>query len=372
MRALRSCGHEPCLALLASALLGLFIFVGCGGPPGASQEEGATTSQAVQVVTVQARDLEVWRPYAGVLEPVRASDLPALTSGEVQRVLAELGDAVVSGQLLAEADPSKAALQRDQALADLRSAEASHAQAGAALRREEQLHQAGDISDAQLDAAVHQEATASARVEAARAALGMARLGLRDCGIRAPFAGVVTDRLVKQGQRVSPGTLAFRVADMRVLEARLAVGSAAAVFLRPGDPARLLGPLNGRPGEVLAVGREADGSSGQFPVLVRFENADGALLGGMSVEVELRVARHEAAMAVPSEAVVERSGRDVVFAVQHGLALSVPVEVGETVGEQVLVRGLEPGAQVVRRGAFNCSEGVPVEIVADGAAEGEP
>src|SRR5438445_811369 len=108
------------------------------------------------------------------------------------------------------------------------------------------------------------------------------------------------------------------------------------------------------PAMVARVVPTADRAKATVQVKVAFRSYDARVLPEMSAKVHFlprpsRVAVDtQPVLVVPGTAVVERNGRSVVFVVERGRAVEVPVVVGRQVGSSVAIReGLHPGVQVV-------------------------
>src|SRR2546425_453362 len=198
----------------------------------------------------------------------------------------------------------------------------------------------------------------------AQAALQSAQVALENTVIRAPFDGTVLTKNADVGEVVAPlAASAFSksavvtIADLRSLqvEADVAESNLEAVSLdQPCEIVLDAYPDVRYPAVVARIVPTADRAKATVQVKVAFRSYDARVLPEMSAKVHFlprpsRVAVDtQPVLVVPGTAVVERNGRSVVFVVERGRAVEVPVVVGRQVGSSVAIReGLHPGVHVV-------------------------
>ena len=244
------------------------------------------------------------RAYAEVGSPMTA---------RAARVLADSGDSVTRGQVLAELASPELGRQRVEYL----SARSRLELAEAALERKrglanEKILPVREVQEAEMAAAD------------ARAALRSAQAGLAAFGVQppspdeddaaspafrllAPIAGTVVERSVVVGQLLDPSAVAFRIADLSNLWLTVHAFERDAVRLRRGAGARLSFPaLPGQDftGVVTMVGREVDSQSRTVPIRIDVRNRSGVLRPGMSATAAVDVGTTGAAiLTVPVSAV---------------------------------------------------------------------
>lgn len=175
-----------------------------------------------------------------------------------------------------------------------------------------------------------------------------------------PRAGVVTSVLVTDGEWVDAGAPIATVASATRLTLRALLPATQASFApriadavistHGGEPVRL-SELGGR--LVSASSAAGNATPGYVPVYFTFDNSNPSVVPGTGVEVWLSTSPTEQAMSVPLEAVTEQMGQMFVFVRvdEHGY-VKRPVTVGHSDGQRVaILSGIEPGEQVVTRGA---------------------
>ena len=274
------------------------------------------------------------------------------------------GDRVRAGQVIARIEDADVKAQLAQAQANLQLSRAELHDAERSQGRERFLSDSGASSQASLDAAEARYQRVKAGIAAAEAAVDAAQVALENTVIRAPFDGTVLTKNADVGEVVAPlAASAFSksavvtIADLRSLQVEADVAESNLEAVSPGQPCEIVldaYPDVRYPGSVAMIVPTADRAKATVMVKVAFRSYDARVLPEMSAKVHFlprpsRVAADtQSVLVVPATAVAERNGRSVVFVVQSGRAVEVPVVVGRQLGSSLAIReGLHPGVQVV-------------------------
>jgi RND family efflux transporter MFP subunit len=149
----------------------------------------------------------------GSIEPKFSSNVGFRVSGRIERRLADVGDHVAAGQVLAELDAREQRANLDAAKAGLASAQALLTQASANFDRQTELLKSGFTTRQAYDQAQSQLRTQGAAVESAEAAVGTAQERLDDTALKAGAAGIITARNAEIGQVVPAGQTVYTIAQ---------------------------------------------------------------------------------------------------------------------------------------------------------------
>ena len=190
-------------------------------------------------------------------------------------------------------------------------------------------------------------AAAEARVAAAEASLRLSR-------IEAPFTGTITSVEIKSGDQVSPGTLAFGLADLSRLLVDVEVSEVDINRIQLGQPVFLnfdAAPERVYQGEVIEIGMAGMVVQGvvNFDVTVELTDPDEKIKPGMTSAVNIVVSQIEDVLLIPNRAVRVENGERVVYVLREGMIESVKVRLGvssETHSE-VIESVLKPGDLIV-------------------------
>jgi membrane fusion protein (multidrug efflux system) len=299
--------------------------------------------------------------------PGRDVKLGALVPGRLARMSVAEGDAVRSGQVLAEIEAGPTSDELVQAEATAREAEAAEQAASAKWKRTEELLGQGAASAQDAEQARATAISARSTSARAKAAVALARRKLTRTAIKAPFDGIVVAVLVRGGESVDGnGQPVLEVAATDPVELRVAAPPRDAAKLRTGMPAKL--KLEGLPverdGVVFAIAPAADAATGNVLVRVRANNPDQALRLGMLARASIAVAHHENAISIPTSALVPSAdGGLAVELVKDGQAASEPIAVSFTTDGRAVVSGLDGGEEVISEGGYSLPDGAKVEVL---------
>jgi membrane fusion protein (multidrug efflux system) len=317
---------------------------------GGKDEETAIPVEAARV----AREAMIAN-YTGTaaLEAEREAQVVAKTSGVLLKLLIEEGDQVEAGQVLAQLDPERAQLELARAEASLRRLENDH-------RRAQELYATKLISSEAHDKVRFD-------LDTQRAAYDLAKLELSYTRIQAPIDGVLSERMVKEGNLIQLHQGLFRIDDFDPLLAVLNVPERELSTLKPGLAVTMsVDALPGRTfgGKVARVSPVVDAATGTFRVTCEFRDDSGSLKSGMFGRLDVVYDERADALVIPREALIEEDGETAVYTVKDGVAHRQPVSIGYSTGSKVEIReGLAEGDQVVTVGRAAVREGTKVTII---------
>ena len=315
---------------------------------------------------------------SGYVTARRIATVSSKITGKVSEVLIEEGQRVAADEVLARLDATDAQAQLALSQAQLASSQSQLDEARAqlllaerTLTRQRELAQQQLVAKSALDAAVADRDSRAARlgslqraVKVANNQLDIARIGVDNAVIRAPFAGVIVAKAAQPGEMISPvsagggsirtgiGTLV----DMDSLEVQVDVNEAYIGRVTPKMPVEAV--LNAYPdwkipAEVIAIVPTADRSKATVKVRIALKSKDPRIVPDMGVRVSFLEERSADApprvgVWVPSRAVATADGKAQVFVVVDGKAKAVAVIAGETRdADQLLTGGLKGGETVV-------------------------
>jgi len=397
------------IAVLSVALLGGLWTLGY--LPRAARTRQLTTGaqrqlQSVPSVTVvpakeAPAEMEISLPGA-TIQAEMETPVFARADGYVKRWLADIGDRVKAGQILAEIDSpeldqqireTEAGLKRAQSA--WRQAQAAHQQALANLRlaevtakRWETLvakgvlsKQDGDEKRSAYEARQADAAAAEANVQAAGDNIAAAEATLQRlrelqsfCLVRAPFKGVITARNVDVGTLVTAGSASslremFRIAQIETLRVFVNVPQSEAPSIRRGLPCLVeVEEYRGRrfPGQVSRTSNSLDPASRTLLTEVQIQNPGGLLLPGMYATVRFKLLRENPPLLIPSAAFRNTAKGPIVATLRDGSRIHiVPVKLGRDYGAEIeVLEGLKAGQEVITNLTDEIAENAQVRRIA--------
>jgi cobalt-zinc-cadmium efflux system membrane fusion protein len=299
------------------------------------------------------------------------------TNGLVRSVLVNLGDAVKKGQVLARfhADEVReerakyrtavSELQRLQAAATLTKRNSDRAQSLLDLK----AGSVQQVDQARQDVVAAEAAVKNAQTEVERTTdvleddLGVsveARAGNEEADlvpILAPFGGLVLEKNVTPGGTIAPGQDAFVIGDLSEVWMLASVRQENLAQLRVGQPATVTLPGVADEqftGTITNLGQEFNPTTRVMQVRIVLNNPGQRLRPEMLANADLPVGQTASVLTVPSDAVQQIDGQDVVFVRTAPDRFTVrPVHVGATLnGKTPVLEGLKAEEQVVVHGSF--------------------
>lgn len=393
---------RPALSGGVLFLLGSLGLVGCSpqaGPEPAAKAKASVPPVAVEVLTVEPREVVQGVDVVGTLTPKSQAEVKSEVPGKLTDVLVTEWVRVSRGQPLARVDARELDTGVDRAKAGVEAARAAEESAKAlvlearvAAERAEreyqrlvQLKEAGLATQQSLDdgltardASKARIASAQAQVAAARAQVGVvaedvrnAQTRLSKATIRAPMNGVISERLVSVGDSTGDRAL-FRIVDPTVLELTVSVPSRELTAVRVGQPLTFTTdavPGQVFTGKVMHVNPSADPADRSVRVSAEVPNASERLKGGLFVKGRIVTGRRTG-IEVPRSALLgwdAGAGHAYVFVADRGVARRRAVRTGAASEDRVEISdGVAAGEAVVTRGAFNLKDGDPLLLPVPG------
>jgi HlyD family secretion protein len=334
-------------------LIGVGIVVILGALAFANIKFKRQEGTAVNVETVQTRDLQAIVSASGKIQPQRLVNISADTMGRVTNLAIEEGQRVTKGQFLLQIDPRNLTSAYNQTQASLAAArsqmeqlrvasdsnKAALKQAQDAFTRQQQLWKQGLTTKEALDNAENQlkirqaEATASERqIETQRmrmqqeeASLENARYNLSKVRIESPITGIITRRNIEEGETVvvgtmnNAGTVLLTVADMSVIEAEVEVDETDIPSVQLGQKAKIT--IDAMPGKTFAgkvteIGNSPIQTTGaaptastqatNFKVKVTVDGEIPDVRPGFTCTAEITTATRKNVVSVPIQATTVR------------------------------------------------------------------
>ncbi len=330
--------------------------------------QGQSRVTQVSVDTVHLQPMSQTVPVIGRFAARQSGVVAARTEGPVERLQVDVGDHVQRGDVLAVLDQARLRARLALVEAELKELEAREATARSVeklakleLNRLERLRGSAAFNQSlydervqQLEVAQSNRREAQARIARGRVNLELAKIELDDSTIRAPFPGTVTLRHTNAGAWLDAGDSVVTLINDESLEIEADVQASYLDGLAPDTRISVL--LDG--GEryrarVRSVIPDENPAARTRAVRLQpeFGTTERPLAVNQPVTLMVPLGREAEVVSVHKDAVLSRSGRDMVFVVRDGAAEPRTVVLGEAVGSRFQVlEGLVPGDVVVIRG----------------------
>jgi RND family efflux transporter MFP subunit len=369
------------IPVLAIAVLGAFIARALQArkaeqaPLLAQKADIALDLAAADVVSARRVELTRMLEVSGGLKATDSAVIKAKVAAEVKSLTVREGDSVKRGQRLGQLDTTELDWKLRQAEQTASSTRAQADIAKRALDNNRALVAQGFISPTGLETSISNDAAAQANLQAAMAAVELARKARGDSTLVSPIAGVVSQRLVQVGERVSVDAKLLEIVDLSRLELEAAIAPEDVVALGVGSTALLqvdgiAEPINAR---VARINPSAQVGSRSVMVYLAVDPKP-TLRQGLFARGRIATTA-KTALAVPLSAVRTDQALPYVLQVLDGKAQLKPVQLGQRgeVDGQPWVEiaaglpDLAQGVQVLAGTAGLVRDGTPVRVLAPSA-----
>lgn len=394
--------------LMAGALI-ICLGVSVTGCSTRERVEEEILERPVRRIKVEENTYSKTLKYNGEIVPEKTLRISFQVSGRIQDLYAEKEDYVQTDTLLARIDPRDYELSLESAKARLNAAQASLDQALAGARGEEirqtelevekareaadfarkqleriqALHDSGAASTVELDQAAMEAAASQSELEQAEAELEKVLEGVRQeeiqglqaqrdavraemqhyetrlkrTSLKAETAGRISDIYYEEGEIYVEGSpfLSLRSEGWMV---KISVPRHEIAEINQGGPAEVIIDKEVYEGEITSVSHHPDPLTRTFPVEIKL--TENEFIAGSIARVLIPGDEMEGTM-LPVSA-VQSGDPDYVYTVQEGKAVMTPVEIVGLSDNQLYVRGLGIGQEVVVEGMGNLEDGEPVRI----------
>jgi membrane fusion protein, multidrug efflux system len=326
-----------------------------------------TTVGGENVTVVTSAPIATGPTISGALAAEREATVRAQIAGPIVATSADEGSHVGAGQVLARIDDRTMRDAFLSARSGLTSAQSAADIATRELSRYEKLAEAGAVAERDLEAARRSNVAARSQLADARSRLTLAQKQLDDAEIRAPFAGVVSQRQASAGDVVQPGGAIFTVIDPSSMRLEASVPAAQLSAVERG--AEVAFSVSGYPGrsftgKVTRINPAADPTTGQVRIVVSIPNQKNNLVAGLFAEGRVKTETHTAP-TVPAVAVDARGVRPWVLRLSGGRAEKVEVQLGlkdEQTERYEVLSGVAAGDTLLTGAALGITPGTVVRI----------
>lgn len=337
----------------------------------------------VVTVSVASRAIHPFEDVTGRLQPVKTAQIRFEVAGQVRIRAVEPGKKVVAETLLLQLQDEDYRDQLLQAEAELLIEQKGaardkdllyYARTNLQLQQQEEarlqsLVEKNLIAQSQLDTTRQRVfdlqaevarlefsvSTASARIRTKQSRRDIAKRNLSRTSLRAPFAGIVNEVMVEEGDYVNANQAAVSVVDTSEFDLQLDVRGELLASLKLNQAIMVQVNQKSLQGVVVALQPDPDMNTNTHQIRVRIAG-DELLAGALAVATIPIIAQAEA-MVIPVSAVLNIRGKEFVFSLQDERLKKIPVKLGRRLqNEYVVLSGLVPGQKIIARDVTSLSD----------------
>lgn len=354
------------LQTIVLGFIGVVALNSCGSDKGK-----ATEAPAVQV--------EVYSPgqishdgffLSGEVTAKQTANISTRMMGYINKIHVKPGDRVAEGQLLVSISNEDVKAKKAQVQAMINEAEAAAQNAKKDYERFQTLHQKNSVSDKELENVSLQHVSMQSKVEMARQQLEEVNAMLSYTNIRAPFTGVVTQKMADEGSMANPGMPILVIEQSSELQVVASVPEAYIPYVKIGDSATIeLKSINQTlNGKIIELSPSAYRTGGQYAMKLALD-AKGKenVHSGMYVNIHLAGVTGQTVaekVMLANSSIVYRDQLTGVYVMNGNNEASLRwVRLGKSIGDQVeILSGLKQDDKVVVKASGKLYNGVKVSV----------
>ena len=339
-----------------------------GGPAVAKAADRTLELIPAEVHTINPRGLVDVVRFTGTTQPIDQTIVKGRVAGRLAEVLVREGDRVTEGQVLARFETTELQAKMNERQSALEAARADARWTARDRSDKETLANRNIVSQSAADQARATAENRASMVAVAEAQLDVARKNLADAEVKAPFDGVVGERIANQGESLPIDGKILALLDTSHVEIAAQMPAADVIRMKVGQTAQVtLEGFGDRVfnGKITRISPTTQAGSRSIPVYVEITDRHEALRGGLFGTGTVTVQEKGHALAVPASAMRKDDQGDYVLVVEDGTLVRKPVGAVRTWsrGELVEVKGLESGMTVVSAPLPGLHAGQKVKIV---------
>ena len=297
----------------------------------------------VEVASPKQHTFDQGFHYLGTFEPTRHNTIGSDAAGKVIKIGFDEGDKLSKGSFLIKLDDELLELQLENALINLES------------QRNDDARNANLLKD-NIITGVQYEKTKLA-LRSAESQVKQMKRQLQNSSIKAPFAGVVTKKMVDVGSFIGMGTPILELTDISSLKLNISVPERDVLKFKKGQNVTVYADVYQNipfKGKVTSISVKADASH-NFKIEITTPNSSkNPLMAGMYGSVKLENSTAIEALSIPRKALIGSTKKPQVFLVKNGKAIRTNFTAGTSDAEFIeIVDGLSKNDQIIIKGQIN-------------------
>lgn len=335
-------------------LLPALLLLGSCSTGKVQEENISETSVRVRTLTLDSSYIgSPHRNYVGTIEAQTTVSLSFSNGGLIISLPLSEGQKARKGQLLGKLDPQTAQSSYNAARSTLEQAEDGY-------KRAKKVYEQGSLPEVKW-------IEIQSKVEQARAMEQIAKKTLNDCNIYAPFNGMVGSYLLEEGSNALPMQPVMTFLNIDTVIVKFSVPENEISSVQLGDELSIVvAALDYKHFNchITEKGVTANTLSHSYIVKATLANKDYSLLPGMVSKVLYGPSSEEHTLNIPANIIQTGSEGYYVWVNDNGTAKRQDVEVGNYVGDNVIIKeGLHIGQQIIIEGYLKLSDGCKIEAV---------
>lgn len=350
----------------ALGILGVVTLYSCSSE---AKDETKENAVAVEVYS-PAQTTSDGFYLSGEVTAHQTATISTRMMGFINKIYVKPGDKVSAGQLLVSISNDDILAKRAQVQAMITEAEAAAKNSQRDLERFNVLRQQNSVSEKELENVALQNTSMNAKVQMARQQMNEVNAMLAYTNIRAPFSGVVTQKMMDEGSMANPGMPILMVEQSGELQVEASVPENYIQYVKVGDAAKIEVKSLGATidGKISELSPSASGTGGQYSIKLAIDSKDKAnLRAGMFANILIAKKTDELSTSrimLDKSSIIHRDQLTGVYTINDQNEASLRwVRLGKTIGNQVeVLSGLTPNDKIVLKAEGKLYNGKKVKV----------
>lgn len=350
----------------AALLMVTMLVVSCGD----NDKKVVADNSPVVAVTVSAVSEDSSNPFltvSGKVEAAKSANISTRAMGYVDKIYVQVGEKVKNGQLLLSINNADISAKLAQASAGIAEAQTAFTSAEKDFQRYTALFNQNSATQKELDDMTAHYNMAKARLEGAEQMKKEVQAQMGYANIRAPFAGVVTNKFINAGDMANPGMPLLEVETPGKYQVLAMVPESEILDIKADSEVEVLIKTLHKmvKGKVTEVSTSAKNTGGQYMVKVVLEESDVNMLSGMYANVQFpNKGKTTDAIMIPTDAIVYHGQLTGIYTVsQSNTAVLRWLRLGRTYGDKVeVLSGLSPDEEYIVTAEGKLYDGASISI----------
>jgi len=306
---------------------------------------------------------------SGMVSARQTAVMSTKVMGYIDKIYVKQGDPVKQGQLLIVINSSDLKAKEAQSAAMIAEAEAAANDAQHDYQRYKSLHEQKSVSDKELENMALRNTSAEARLQMARQGLNEVKSMLSYTNIRAPFSGVVTQKMVDEGNIAHPGMPLLSVEQSGDMNVTASVPENYVAYIHVGDPVKIdvksIGIMIN--GSISELSPSATMTGGQYGIKISINQKDkeklrAGMYAGIHIPGKAKEGESQQIM-VRKSSIVVKDQLTGVYVAKDNRAILHWVRLGNEIGNQVVVlSGLNETDRVIDSGSVKLFNGQKIIV----------
>lgn len=322
-------------------LVTFVLLASCGSDKNTTVQDNSQPIN-VTVSEISSNNNNPFLAVSGKIQSVNSADLSTRMMGYVTNAPVNVGETVKKGQLLVAINNADLQAKKAQVEAGITEAQAAYKNAEKDYQRFTNLFSENSASQKELDDMTARFEMAKARLEAAKQMRNEVNAQFAYSNITAPFAGVVTSKMIETGDMANPGMPLITVEAPGNFEVMAMVPETEISKIKVNTQVNVLVKAISKTlaGQVTEVSTSAKHTGGQYLVKIALDKTEANILSGMFVTVQFPVEKQaeNAIVLVPKEALVYNGQLTGIYTIsQNKTAMLRWLRLGRDYGNQIEV-----------------------------------